>query len=466
MRFVEGTGEDPAMALRVRVARTRPDLQKIGRAGRLRLSMLCLLAALVAAGCDEESPLRPDALRESGNASELVGPADSSAVIDSVDAGENPRPVVLDDDGVSTGESADKEIDPRQIIAAVEVATWPADKVAACPIAFDDTRPSHYLIAAPEMEARGFRGTFNLVTGQISQWDDWVELHEHGHELSNHTRHHYYFSDLSEEEVYNEVAGGVDDLVSHIPGMSWVPSFAYPGGDCPAWSEPIVALFHVSARGGHGVESADPVDMMRIQGCGYYAPFSLEEMNQNLDTAIATGGWYLPYYHSITNSDQGSYLYCPRVVFTAHLDYIRSREQDVWVAPQGEVARYILERQGFCYEFIAEEEIFLRINTGLDPGRFNMPLTVLLTLRSGLGPRVLTVGNEEFQLGGETTTIMVDLVPGKLYPVHLRVHGATGDHRADEGGGPAVVLREKSIAASSNSIWASLTRMSGRRGRE
>ncbi len=324
-----------------------------------------------------------------------------------------------DSSGLSERDWEYVPIDPRRAIVSVQAATWFEEKQAACSLEFDDTRTTHYTIAAPELEARGFRGTFNLVTGQVGDWRAWQRLYDHGHEIANHTRDHLYFSEITPEDAKVQIALGAEDILQNLTGMKFVPSFVYPGGDVPDWSEELVARFHVCARGGHGVESADPQDILCIKGCGYYAPFSLPAMNANLDVAIATGGWYVPYYHSFTDDPYGWYLYCPRHIFIAHLDYIASWTDELWVAPQGEVARYILERQNFHYEWMAGDEIALLINTGLDPERFDLPLTLLLRLHPGLGELKLTVEERELRIPAGTEQVALNLVPGRAYVIRM-----------------------------------------------
>jgi peptidoglycan/xylan/chitin deacetylase (PgdA/CDA1 family) len=310
-------------------------------------------------------------------------------------------------------------IDPRRVITSVQAATWFEEKPAACSLEFDDTRASHLTIAAPELEARGFRGTFNLVTGRVEYWSDWQMLLDHGHEIANHTRNHLYFSQIPPEEAKAEISLGVQDILDHLIGLTFVPSFVYPGGDVPPWSEELVALYHICARGGQGVESADPEDILRIKGCGYYYPFSLEVMNSNLDQAIASGGWYIPYYHSFTSDPQGSHLYCPRQIFTDHLDYVARNRAELWIAPQGEVARYILERQTFRYRWTADDEVRLWIETGCDPGRFDLPLTLLLQLRPGLGVITMMVAETTIRIPAGTQEVAVNLKPGKGYSMRM-----------------------------------------------
>lgn len=63
-------------------------------------------------------------------------------------------------------------------------------------LTFDDSLKDHLLVAAPELEKRGWRGTFNIVTDWVGKderfmtWDDVRELVRRGHEVAVHTKSH------------------------------------------------------------------------------------------------------------------------------------------------------------------------------------------------------------------------------------------------------------------------------------
>ena len=62
-------------------------------------------------------------------------------------------------------------------------------------LTFDDGIKDHLLIAADELEKRGWRGVFCIVTDWIGgsrklTWDDVRELQRRGHVIANHTRRH------------------------------------------------------------------------------------------------------------------------------------------------------------------------------------------------------------------------------------------------------------------------------------
>lgn len=309
---------------------------------------------------------------------------------------------------------------PWSLFTDVRVATWFEDKSAACSLAFDDTRRSHYEIVAPELEARGIRGTFNLVPGEIWDWGPWQALFDAGHEIGNHTLNHYYFKDLTPEQGDREVREGQLSLVQNIRGLDRVETFTYPGGSAPDWAGEVVGRYHRFARVGQGVNPAAPPDLLFTTGSGYYAPFVLDDMRANLSLALSSGGWYLPYYHSIVDGPYPRRLECPRELFTAHLDQIVGERERLWIAPQGTVSKYILEREGFRYDYVTENGHGLLVETGLDPEIFDVPLTLVFTLASNLPDLEITIGDGEPIRTRGRQSFVANVLPGAS--IRIRSH--------------------------------------------
>ena len=82
----------------------------------------------------------------------------------------------------------------------VYVAKYKGDRACAISYTFDDGLAEHSTVAAPELEKRGFRGTF-WVCGYYTEqgasakvprmtWDELREMSKKGHEVSSHSWAH------------------------------------------------------------------------------------------------------------------------------------------------------------------------------------------------------------------------------------------------------------------------------------
>ncbi len=100
-------------------------------------------------------------------------------------------------------------------------------------ITFDDGRKEQFTIAAREMEDRGFRGTFFIMTVALGKKrymsrDDVRALADKGHTIGSHTWDHQMVTKLEGEAWGQQIAKPKKQL-EEITGKP-VTSFAYPFG--------------------------------------------------------------------------------------------------------------------------------------------------------------------------------------------------------------------------------------------
>ena len=208
---------------------------------------------------------------------------------------------------------------------------WPGGAPAAATVFFDDYRPSSYELAAPALEAFGFRGTFSLNTAPVEDWTPWAKLHKAGHEIASHTHTHRYLPYIPEADVIDELKRS-KDLISE--NIATPVSFVYPGNQHAPWVVDLVADHYSYARCG-----ADGSGLpYLVQAFGYYAPFDMTEMLDNLSSVIAAGGWYVCYFHGVTEGE-ASQFQVPLDVLNTHLQQLA--DSSLWVAPFREVAEWL-----------------------------------------------------------------------------------------------------------------------------
>ena len=95
----------------------------------------------------------------------------------------------------------------------VYVARYKQDKACAISYTFDDGLAEHYTLVAPQLEKRGFRGTFWICGSNINKdnrnitdttrmtWPQLKEMSDKGHEISNHGWAHKNFARFPIEEI-------------------------------------------------------------------------------------------------------------------------------------------------------------------------------------------------------------------------------------------------------------------------
>ena len=147
------------------------------------------------------------------------------------------------------------------------------------------------------------------------------------------------------EVVYSQAA--LKKLFGKSPSV-----FAYPFGlETPTLRTQMEANF-LMARGilggNYDIPISGPKDWYHVPSheggtmCDGdpNGPCTLETYKDWINAAICDNAWVVITFHGIGGANTG-YNPISTDMFTAVLDYIKSKQNDVWVAPFGEVGEYI-----------------------------------------------------------------------------------------------------------------------------
>lgn len=244
-------------------------------------------------------------------------------------------------------------------MAQVNYDAWPDEYQAAVSITFDDGNDTQLNVAVPELEQRGFRGTFYLSCGG-DDWrarlEPWVPVHERGHEIGNHTVGHICsrnfkdgpgatgLEDMTLEEIEADVLEAERRLGELFPRET--RSFAYPcymthvgAGEGRHSYVPIIARNFIAGRGygeygfsnsPHNCDLAHlwstPLEHMRG-----------EQIVGLADLNLRRGRWEIFTLHYIGGARLGT----APTEFSALLDWLDRHRERVWVAPVAEIAQYL-----------------------------------------------------------------------------------------------------------------------------
>ena len=193
----------------------------------------------------------------------------------------------------------------------VEAELKPMDVV----LTFDDGVKDHLLVAAPELEKRGWRGVFCIIPEWIGKgenrltWDDVRELKRRGHEIANHTLSHADLGKLAREgrldEVRRQIAAGRDAIAKETGETPKV--LCIPFGSI----EPDV--YRIAAEEGQAVL---PVDRANFgEGSG--------PVSARIDGHLVRADLYCDILsHGIRKSGGGWNPFATEAEFCAHLERI------------------------------------------------------------------------------------------------------------------------------------------------
>lgn len=287
----------------------------------------------------------------------------------------------------------------------VRIAKFKGDKLAAISYTFDDGYVEHYTRVAPELEKRGFRGTFwvNGTTHQKNElqitdttratWAQLKEMADHGHEISNHGWSHKNLTKLDDAGVMEEIRKN-DSIILFRVGIKPV-TYCYAGN---AKNDRVIRL-----------ASAGRVGTRTFQrSIGSKA--TDESLEKWVAELIEKGEWGVGMTHGISYGYD--YFRRPQVLWN-HLDYVKSIENKIWVGTFREVSAYVAERESVRLKIIRKKNRLKIIPShSPDSKLFDEPLTLVVNTENN---PVKTIRQGKTQLVYNqisTTEIMVDFDPG------------------------------------------------------
>ena len=304
---------------------------------------------------------------------------------------------------------------PLPLTASVEITTWQDNKQGACSFTFDDnlkTQLSHFV---PKFRDLGFTGTVFLVTGDwgiraiYESYSQYAELVDSGWEIGSHTVRHPSLTDLNDSSLESELANSratLETLFDLPPGMT----LAYPFTASDTRVRNMAAQYYIAARAGGGRTISPDMSKWSLEGYEQFnlpsygwtaSQHDLNSMNSAIDNAISRGEWIVEMIHG-TNGD-GWEPPAWESVYEPHFDYIKSRENDLWICTFGDVYRYIAERDACkvsVQAFAAGTAVVLTNESMLPPTP--VPLTIKIDIPDEWNN--VTVRNNDKVISGRMIT--------------------------------------------------------------
>lgn len=334
------------------------------------------------------------------------------------------------DEATNPPPSVEPPVNPPSTVGdgTVSVDNWQGGKKAALSITFDDAdrfQSSQHDLAR-DLISRGLRGTYFLSVGDISNQNAYRSyLAQHNHEIGSHG----LFSgnlDLTNSSTHqgknlNQIIGDARQQISQrfdIPNSNAM-TFAIPQSRVNPQVNSVVSANHFASRSGtEGTVSANPSSLHNLISYAWSSSDSrfndAGDMNRALDTAISRGDWMIDMIHGTGGE---GYNPPPRNEYQAHFNYAKQKEGEVWIAPFGEVARYVKERQSITNLSSRNVplanggyfEITANFNTANLPPRLwsgaLVPLTYAVKLPAGFNQQINAPARLEQRSGGAYAVI-------------------------------------------------------------
>lgn len=286
----------------------------------------------------------------------------------------------------------------------VRIATWSGDRHAAVAFTFDDGYREHVGIAAPMLDALGLKATFAINPGKTSAtsdfgsgtWEQWRTLAKNGHEIANHSMTHPNFSQVTDAVVLEREIVGAKDLIEKELGQRCF-TFVYPFNTETDAARALVKKSHQAWTGGERKAYGGPA-------------FTAAKANAWVDEAITKKSLMIAMIHGI----DGGYLpFAGRAIFKEHLDYVKSKEAQLWIAPLGTIKRYVAEREATSLTVkSAANQVVISLTSTLEPTIYSVPLTVVITCGKAKTLSAKRAGSGEVVASLTDGRILCEIIPG------------------------------------------------------
>ena len=253
----------------------------------------------------------------------------------------------------------------------VSVAKYGHDKVCAISYTFDDGLAEHYTLAAPQLEQRGFRGTFFINGSKVNKderhikdttrvtWPQLKEMAEKGHEISNHGWAHRNFAKFPFEVLKEDILKNDSAIYAHVGVMP--RTYAYPNNTKQGEAMAFVARNRVGTR-------------LKQRSVG--SKRTARDLEKWMEILIKTGDWGVGMTHGLT---YGYDAFGNPQRLWEHWEQVKANEDKIWVGTFREVVSYLKEREAIRLT-VTEKKNKLHVvpELPLDKELFTEPLTMVV----------------------------------------------------------------------------------------
>ncbi len=218
-------------------------------------------------------------------------------------------------------------------------------------------------------------------------WDDLRQYAKQGHEFGGHTITHPYLAVLDEENMLYELEKSKADILAHLGAYHTFSAEGPYGTENPRVMEYINRIYPVTRNRipepyleelNRSSKTSPQLhgDKEYVQWQrGAYARTPLSEMKSWVDTVVSQGNtWLVLVFHGI---DGIGWEAVDSELLDTYFQYIKSQEEDIWVATFGNVARYMRQRMDAKVNTkIRDNKISVELTHQLDTTMYNIPLTL------------------------------------------------------------------------------------------
>lgn len=243
-----------------------------------------------------------------------------------------------------------------------------------------------YMKARNKKLKRGKDTSMEMGQEEGLTWTDLKNYAARGYEPASHTVTHAHLAILDSANMSYELRKSKDDILKHLgPKYTFsaevpfgiedkrVMKFGFPIYEAlrNSMPEPWMEEINRGYKEQPGNSTKEYVEWER----GPLSKTPMALMKSWIDTSLAHDNiWLVLVFHGIDNI---GYEPTPHEKLKQYFEYIKSRENNIWVAPFGVVARYLREKMSANIKTKDEKnKITVDLTHSLDPKTYDLPLTL------------------------------------------------------------------------------------------
>lgn len=293
------------------------------------------------------------------------------------------------------------------------ITYFQGNKPGAVSFTFDDGYVTQVTNILPEMNSRGIKGTFFLITsaqwiGWEVPWATWATVAAQGHEIGSHTVNHDDLTTLTQADLITELAQSQATIRQNIPDPLAAITLAYPYTNINSSIEAATANYYIAARGGYTDQggfinyySSGQDQFGSWSAVDFYNTGSMNGadilstggayFNSRLNLTAQRHGWLDIHFH------QSDDTHAPNpTLFGSILDYIQGKNL-YWIDTYSTIVRYMKERMNSTVQVVTDTLTEIRLQIAMDSSLptsiYNVPLTIRSTVPSSWTQVYVRQGN-------------------------------------------------------------------------
>jgi len=243
-----------------------------------------------------------------------------------------------------------------------------------------------YMKAADKELPAGKDTSMEMGQEEGLTWNDLKNYAAKGYEPASHTVTHAHLAILDSANMNYELRKSKDDILKHLgPKYTFsaevpfgiedkrVMKFGFPIYEAlrNSMPEPWMQEINRGYKEQPGNSTKEYVQWQR----GPLSKTPMTLMKSWIDTSLAHDNiWLVLVFHGI---DDIGWEPTPHEKLQQYFEYMKSKENEIWVAPFGDVARYLRERMGAEVKTNdGKDKITINLTHSLDPKMYDLPLTL------------------------------------------------------------------------------------------